>query len=276
MPIVLPDMESVTEGVVVEWRAAVGDAVAADQIVVEVSTDKVDLEVPAPAAGRLVSIAVEAGETFTVGQPLGEIAAGAGAPAAPPPPVVRQRRRRHRRPPRPRRGPAGSAPCARGPTPSGRRSRRSHAALPWRRASIPGGLTGTGPGGIIRKPDVLAAATRRAPRRRRPRRGGGSAPVGAGEEAVPLRGPAAALAGYMDESLSIPTATSFRTISVAVLDAQRRQINDAAEGGRALREALVHPPDRLGHRAGGRRAAVHDDRLRRWSTASRTSWCATA
>ena len=82
LPIVLPDMESVTEGVVVEWRAAVGDAVAADQIVVEVSTDKVDLEVPAPAAGRLVSIAVEAGGTFTVGQPLGEIAAGAGAPAA--------------------------------------------------------------------------------------------------------------------------------------------------------------------------------------------------
>ena len=83
VPIVLPDMESVTEGAVVEWRVAVGDAVAADQIVVEVSTDKVNLEVPAPAAGRLASIAVEAGGTFTVGQPLGEIAAGAGAPAVP-------------------------------------------------------------------------------------------------------------------------------------------------------------------------------------------------
>jgi multifunctional 2-oxoglutarate metabolism enzyme len=61
VPIVLPDMESVTEGTVVEWRVAVGDAVAAEQVVVEVSTDKVDLEVPAPAAGILASIAVAAG-----------------------------------------------------------------------------------------------------------------------------------------------------------------------------------------------------------------------
>ncbi|HSJ73843.1 MAG TPA: biotin/lipoyl-containing protein, partial [Miltoncostaeaceae bacterium] len=44
--IVLPDMESVTEGVVVEWRVAVGEAVTAEQTVVEVSTDKVDREVP--------------------------------------------------------------------------------------------------------------------------------------------------------------------------------------------------------------------------------------
>ena len=77
VPIVLPDMESVTEGVVVEWRVAVGDAVTAEQILVEVSTDKVDLEVPAPAAGRMASIDVEAGATFTVGQPLGQVEAGA-------------------------------------------------------------------------------------------------------------------------------------------------------------------------------------------------------
>ncbi|HTI32955.1 MAG TPA: biotin/lipoyl-containing protein, partial [Miltoncostaea sp.] len=75
--IVLPDMESVTEGTVVEWRVAVGDAVEAEQILLEVSTDKVDLEVPAPAAGRLASIEVEAGATFTVGQPLGHVEAGA-------------------------------------------------------------------------------------------------------------------------------------------------------------------------------------------------------
>ena len=103
-PIVLPDMESVTEGVVVEWRVAVGDAVAADQIVVEVSTDKVDLEVPAPAAGRLASIAVPAGETFTVGSPLGEIAAGAG-PAAGDPRARPPAARRPRRPPPARRPP---------------------------------------------------------------------------------------------------------------------------------------------------------------------------
>ena len=56
-----------------------------------------------------------------------------------------------------------------------------------------------------------------------------------------LRGPAAALAGYMDESLSIPTATSFRTLGVAALDAQRRQINgDLAATGRAEKLSFTH------------------------------------
>ena len=94
---------------------------------------------------------------------------------------------------------------------------------------------------MIRKADVL-------PRRPAPRPaaggragGGGPAPAGAGEEAVPLRGPAAALAGYMDESLSIPTATSFRTLAVAVLDAQRRQINARPEGGRPLARSSPSP-----------------------------------
>ena len=62
-----------------------------------------------------------------------------------------------------------------------------------------------------------------------------------GEEAVALRGPAAALAGYMDESLKIPTATSFRTLSVAVLDAQRRQINaDLKAAGRSEKLSFTH------------------------------------
>ena len=66
VPIVLPDMESVTEGTVVEWHAKVGDSVANEQVVLEVSTDKVDLEVPAPAAGVLTSINVQPGDTFQV------------------------------------------------------------------------------------------------------------------------------------------------------------------------------------------------------------------
>ncbi len=62
-----------------------------------------------------------------------------------------------------------------------------------------------------------------------------------GEEAVVLRGPAAALAGYMDESLKIPTATSFRTLSVAVLDAQRRAINaDLKSAGRSEKLSFTH------------------------------------
>ena len=58
---------------------------------------------------------------------------------------------------------------------------------------------------------------------------------------MPLRGPAAALAGYMDDSLSIPTATSFRTLTVGVLDAQRRQINgDLKAAGRCEKLSFTH------------------------------------
>ena len=125
MPIVLPDMESVTEGVVVEWRVAVGDAVAADQIVVEVSTDKVDLEVPAPAAGRLASIAVEAGgDLHAWASPWARSPPARGAAPArrPPPRRAEQARRRARRPGRPQR-----------PAP-GRRRRRVAADHPGRPA----------------------------------------------------------------------------------------------------------------------------------------------
>ena len=75
--ITMPAMgESVTEGTVLEWLKQVGDAVSADEPLVEVSTDKVDAEVPAPATGTLVRILVEADQTVQVGAPLGEIEVG--------------------------------------------------------------------------------------------------------------------------------------------------------------------------------------------------------
>src|SRR6266550_5041983 len=72
--ITLPEMgESVTEGTILEWLKQVGDEVELDEGIVEVSTDKVDTEVPAPAAGILTKILVEADETVPVGTVLGEI-----------------------------------------------------------------------------------------------------------------------------------------------------------------------------------------------------------
>ena len=75
--------ESVTEGTVAQWLKQPGDAVALDEPVVEVETDKVTLEVNAPAAGVLDKILAEAGATVEVGAVLGTVAAGA-APAARP------------------------------------------------------------------------------------------------------------------------------------------------------------------------------------------------
>src|SRR3954470_14980268 len=77
--ITLPAMgESVTEGTVLEWRKQVGDRVEADEPIVEVSTDKVDAEVPAPASGTLTAIHAQPDETVAVGAVLGEISVDDG------------------------------------------------------------------------------------------------------------------------------------------------------------------------------------------------------
>jgi len=91
MDIVMPQLgETVTEGTVTVWHKKVGDAVKADEILFEVSTDKVETEVPAPADGVLAEISVEEGATVDVGTTLAILAEAGGhvaaAPAASPAP----------------------------------------------------------------------------------------------------------------------------------------------------------------------------------------------
>ncbi|MFD8719380.1 2-oxoglutarate dehydrogenase, E2 component, dihydrolipoamide succinyltransferase [Streptomyces sp. NPDC059629] len=80
--------ESVTEGTVTRWLKAEGERVEADEPLLEVSTDKVDTEIPAPASGILASIKVAEDETVEVGAELAIIDDGTGAPAAAPAPVA--------------------------------------------------------------------------------------------------------------------------------------------------------------------------------------------
>ncbi|MBW8826156.1 MAG: dihydrolipoyllysine-residue succinyltransferase, partial [Acidobacteria bacterium] len=79
--------ETVTEGTITRWYKQVGDAVAADEVLFEVSTDKVDSEVPSPTSGVLTEILVPEGETVEVGAVLARVgdapAGAAAAPAAP-------------------------------------------------------------------------------------------------------------------------------------------------------------------------------------------------
>ncbi len=83
--VVMPALgESVAEGTVTRWLKSVGDHVRADEPLLEVSTDKVDTEIPSPAEGVLTSIIVDADQTVAVGAPLAVIG-GQGAPAAPAP-----------------------------------------------------------------------------------------------------------------------------------------------------------------------------------------------
>src|SRR5690606_16301338 len=82
--VTLPQLgETVTEGTITQWFKSVGDTVAADEPLFEVSTDKVDTEVPSPVAGTLTEIRVPEGETVDVGTVIAVVGDGAApAPAA--------------------------------------------------------------------------------------------------------------------------------------------------------------------------------------------------
>ncbi len=87
--VVMPQLgESVVEGVVVKWLVEVGDTVAKDQPLLEISTDKVDAEIPSPSAGRVAQILVKPGETVPIQAVLAKLetdpAASRPAPEAPP------------------------------------------------------------------------------------------------------------------------------------------------------------------------------------------------
>ena len=82
--VVMPKMgESITEGTIIAWHKDVGDEIALDETILEIGTDKVDTEVPSPAAGVLKARLVEEGETVEVGTPIAVIGAEVGAAPQP-------------------------------------------------------------------------------------------------------------------------------------------------------------------------------------------------
>src|SRR5436309_14613453 len=77
--VTLPQMgQSVTEGTILEWHKAEGETIEADETLVEISTDKVDAEVPAPVSGTIVKIHAAEGDTVAVGAVMAEISANGG------------------------------------------------------------------------------------------------------------------------------------------------------------------------------------------------------
>lgn len=86
--ILMPKMgESVQEGTILRWTKKVGDAIERDEVIAEISTDKVDTEIPSPVAGTLVEIAAQEGETIGVGNVIAYIATGATVASPAPAPV---------------------------------------------------------------------------------------------------------------------------------------------------------------------------------------------
>ncbi len=171
--------ESVNEATIGKWFKKAGEAVAVDEPLVELETDKVTIEVPAPAAGVLSDIAAKDGDTVAVGALLGQIKEGADAaprakpeaPAKPPQPS----------PPPPRAAPAKLAPAAAAAAPAAAASlapsvRKLAAETGMDAATVPG----TGKDGRVTKGDMLAAIERAAAE---------PTPVSAPAAAVQLRSP---------------------------------------------------------------------------------------
>ena len=121
-PVVMPQMgESIAEGTIVRWIKKIGDNVDRDEPLFEISTDKVDAEIPSPAAGVLVEIKVKEGETVpvnsvvaTIGAEGEQVAAAAAAPAAatPAPPAQTAKPVAAKAPEAPKAAPAPAAPKA--------------------------------------------------------------------------------------------------------------------------------------------------------------------
>src|SRR6476646_10636952 len=86
--VVMPQMGvSVSEGTITRWLKQVGDHIEADEIIVEISTDKVDTEIPSPASGIVREILADEGETVPVNTRIAVISSGDDASAAPADPV---------------------------------------------------------------------------------------------------------------------------------------------------------------------------------------------
>ncbi|MGC2190863.1 MAG: multifunctional oxoglutarate decarboxylase/oxoglutarate dehydrogenase thiamine pyrophosphate-binding subunit/dihydrolipoyllysine-residue succinyltransferase subunit [Candidatus Dormiibacterota bacterium] len=184
--------ESVTEGVVGSWLKRVGEQINLGETLVEIQTDKVDAEIPSPATGMVTEILVPAGETVAAGTILARIAGSVGT----------------------KESASEAGPPAPAPAPAG--ADFDATPLARRRAALDGvdlaAVRGSGPGGLVRGSDLVAGAKQ---------------PATAGETRIePIKGPRLALVKTMEESLGIPTATSFRTIEVAVMEVRRRQLNE--------------------------------------------------
>jgi multifunctional 2-oxoglutarate metabolism enzyme len=234
LQIVMPEMgESVTEGTVLEWHVSEGDTVEEGQTVVEVSTDKVDAEVPAPASGTITKLLVEVDDVIEVGKPLAEVKPGDAVRPSEGASVSDASRASEDGEP----AQGGAAAPGREAEEAAEGGDGARVTPVARRIAAERGIdlskvNGTGAGGKVTKEDVLAAADGK---------GDGAAPAAAAPpgEAKPLRGPAAMLAKAMDESRSVPTATSFRTVAVDTLDAKRKALNGVLKD-RGMKVSFTH------------------------------------
>jgi 2-oxoglutarate dehydrogenase E2 component (dihydrolipoamide succinyltransferase) len=236
--ITLPQLgETVTEGTITKWFKKVGDSVALDEPLFEVSTDKVDTEVPSPIAGVLTEIRVAEGDTVPVGTVIAVVgdasaaASASSAPAAsaavvastlassnvsaPPPPSASAPAAAAMAPAAPASTLASSNVSAASPAPAVTAAGTSTVLSPVVRKLIAennlnaAAITGTGPGGRITRDDVLAAISR-----------------GGATTAAPAPAPASAPAASAPQRAAVPKAVAGARDEVVALS-KIRQVTGA-------------------------------------------------
>ncbi len=224
--------ESVTEATIGKWFKKPGDAVKADEPLVELETDKVTVEVPAPAAGVLAEIVAKDGETVNVGALLGSIGEGSGAAAAPAPKAEAPKAD----------APKAEAPkAAPAPAPAPAAAKAASAngpavdRLSAESGVSAGGVDGSGKDGRVTKGDMLAAiasatqATTSAPAPAAAR-GPASQADAAREERVKMTKLRQTIARRLkDAQNTAAMLTTFNDVDMSAVMALRTQFKDAFE-----------------------------------------------
>ncbi|MBA4014200.1 MAG: dihydrolipoyllysine-residue succinyltransferase [Phenylobacterium sp.] len=239
--------ESVTEATVARWTKKAGDAVRKDEILVELETDKVSLEVAAPADGVLEFIAAEEGATVEPGAVLGRLAEGAvaSAPAAAPAPKAEAPKPAPAPAPAPAAAPAAAAPLA----PSAQR-------IVAENNLDAGAIAGSGKAGRVTKGDALAALEARANAPAAPASPAAPREIHAREERVRMTRLRQTIARRLKEAQNAAAMlTTFNEVDMSAVMALRNQYKDGFEKShgvklgfmsffvKAVIHGLKHVPD---------------------------------
>ncbi|WP_216208488.1 2-oxoglutarate dehydrogenase, E2 component, dihydrolipoamide succinyltransferase [Amycolatopsis aidingensis] len=261
-PVTLPELgESVTEGTVTRWLKQVGDSVEVDEPLLEISTDKVDTEVPSPVAGTVLELTASEDQTVEVGGQLAVIGAAGAQPAAAAPqsqpqqaPAPQQQQPQQAQPQQPQQpqpqpqqpAPQQQAPAqpqqqpaAEAPQPSGDGGGTPYVTPLVRKLASEHGidlnsLNGSGVGGRIRKQDVLAAVETKqkqqapAQPQQQPQQPSAPAPSAPAAPAAPT-GPSPeldALRGTVQKASRIRQITAEKTKESLQISAQLTQVHE--------------------------------------------------
>ncbi|MFD8104484.1 2-oxoglutarate dehydrogenase, E2 component, dihydrolipoamide succinyltransferase [Nocardia fluminea] len=249
-PVKMPELgESVTEGTVTRWLKAVGDSVEVDEPLLEVSTDKVDTEIPSPVAGTLLEITAQEDDVIDVGGQLGVIGSGqpASAEPAPEPKPAPEPEPAPEPKAAPAPEPAAAAPApkpepAPAPKPAPAPASKPAPAPASSNGSTPyvtplvrkladennvdlSSITGSGVGGRIRKQDVLAAAEAKKAPAEAPAPAAAPAPAPAAKQSAAPK--LAALVGTTQKASRIRQITATKTRESLQNTAQLTQVHEA-------------------------------------------------